>query len=102
MMRVLAILFGCLLIQASVAKPQISFGEEDDVKVPVKPAEPEKLATVEDNEFLQTRLGLLAGYLSMLHNFSGNVGVSMASLNSQILSQSPAQLPSVSRRKTAL
>lgn len=61
----LAIFVGCLLVQASLAKPQISFGEEEDAKVDVKPAEPEKAVAIEDNELLQTRLGLLAGYLSM-------------------------------------
>lgn len=64
-MKVLAVFVGCLLIQASVAKPQISFGEEEDEKVTPKPVEPEKAPSAEDNELLQTRLGLLAGYLNL-------------------------------------
>lgn len=57
---------GILLILSTLAivlgKPQISFGEEEEtpsspVEAPTEPV---------DNELIQTRLGLLAGYLSKM------------------------------------
>ena len=60
-----------------VGKPQISFGEEETVPAPavaeeVKPVEETVVEPITsgdeelDNELIQTRLGLLAGYLSKL------------------------------------
>lgn len=42
-----------------LGKPQISFGEEEET-----PVAPEEATQPLDNELIQTRLGLLAGYLS--------------------------------------
>jgi hypothetical protein len=57
------------LVSLVVAKPQISFGEEEEAQppVPVELQEPTPLdSSVSDNDLVHTRLGLLAGYLSKL------------------------------------
>ncbi len=61
----IGLLFVCL-VSAAVGKPQISFGEEEEAQpvVPENPSPPDSLEG--DNELIQTRLGLLAGYLSKL------------------------------------
>jgi hypothetical protein len=52
-------------VSSVVAKPQISFGEEEEpVPVDLPNAPVDALGT--DNELVHTRLGLLAGYLSKL------------------------------------
>ncbi len=61
-----------LLVAAVIAKPQIQFGEEgEDAKpstaVEIEPiSNPNVESTDTNNELVQTRLGLLAGYLSKL------------------------------------
>lgn len=62
----LGVLFVCL-ISTALAKPQISFGEEEEVPQSSNPVAPEEVPSTvsdSDNELVQTRLGLLAGYLS--------------------------------------
>ena len=65
-MKVSAALVFVFLVSAVVAKPQISFGEEEEAQpVPVELPEPSPVDSLgSDNELVQTRLGLLAGYLS--------------------------------------
>lgn len=61
----IGLLFVCL-VSAALGKPQISFGEEEEAQ-PVAPENPSPSDSLEgDNELIQTRLGLLAGYLSKL------------------------------------
>lgn len=61
-----------LLASAVIGKPQIQFGEEgeDANSKPSTAVEIEPISNVEstddNNELVQTRLGLLAGYLSKL------------------------------------
>lgn len=63
-MKVSAALVFVVFVSSVVAKPQISFGEEEE-PVPVDlPTPVDALGT--DNELVHTRLGLLAGYLSKL------------------------------------
>lgn len=58
------------LASAVVGKPQISFGEEEEEAVKLAPVNPEEPTPSEagevNDELIQTRLGLLAGYLSKL------------------------------------
>lgn len=57
-----------LIATAVVGKPQISFEEEGEVPKPVEEILEEEPISSDssdgDNELIQTRLGLLAGYLS--------------------------------------
>ncbi len=63
-MKVSAALVFVVFVSSVVAKPQISFGEEEE-PVPVDlPTPVDALGT--DDELVHTRLGLLAGYLSKL------------------------------------
>lgn len=60
------------LASAVVGKPQISFGEEEEEGlVQVNPEEPAPSEGADiDDELIQTRLGLLAGYLSKFPFFN--------------------------------
>lgn len=62
-MKVSAALVFVVFVSSVVAKPQISFGEEEE-PVPVDLPSTPVLGT--DDELVHTRLGLLAGYLSKL------------------------------------
>jgi hypothetical protein len=64
-MKVGAALVFVVFVSSVVAKPQISFGEEEEpVPVDLPNAPVDALGT--DDELVHTRLGLLAGYLSKL------------------------------------
>lgn len=60
------ILLLSVVIYVAIAKPQISFGEEEETAKPVEPASsPTGSQSTESNDdVVHTRLGLLAGYLS--------------------------------------
>ena len=73
-MNVSTALVFVFFVSCVVAKPQISFGEEEEAQppIPVELQEPTPSADSLDsnNDLVHTRLGLLAGYLSKLSLFS--------------------------------
>jgi hypothetical protein len=72
-MNVSTALVFVFFVSCVVAKPQISFGEEEEAQppIPVELQEPTPSDSLDsNNDLVHTRLGLLAGYLSKLSLFS--------------------------------
>lgn len=69
MKRHIGVLLVLSIAVTVLGKPQISFGEEEEAlqpSNPVSPEEPTSGDSLDNDELIQTRLGLLAGYLSKL------------------------------------